>query len=118
MKIEITNEQLLETIKPVTKASVDDYTKAIKSCVYAAATAYAFVFAAGLYLRDFVKAPRKYLQAFGEVAKRQQLEAVAAPVKPIPVKPAPANPAPVKQLRSRKRSSRNASKTTPAVSVV
>lgn len=106
MKIEITNEQLLETIKPVTRASTDDYTRAIKSCVYAAASAYAFVFAAGLYLREVLKAPRKYLQAFGEVAQRQQLEPAPVVIEPLP-KPI--------AKRSRRRSAKNANNTTPAL---
>jgi len=123
MKLELTNEQVLDAIKPITRASTDDYANTIKSIVYTYAAFVAYLYAAGLYLRDFAKAPRQYLKAYGEVAQRQQLVAVpdpvavAAPIKPAPVKPTPETPAPVKQLRSRKRSAKNASRTTPEASV-
>ena len=117
MKLELTNEQVLEAIKPITRASTNDYANTIKAGVYAYAAIVAYLYAAGLYLRDFAKAPRRYLKAYGEMAQRQQLvavpDAVAAPVKPAPVKPTPVTPAPVK--RSRKRSAKNASNTTPAL---
>ena len=119
MKIEVTNEQVLDAIKPITRASTDDYANTIKSIVYTYAAFVAYLYAAGLYIRDFAKTPGRYLKAYGQVAQRQQLEAmpdpvaVAAPIKPAPVKPAPTKPAPVK--RSRKRSAKNASNTSPAL---
>ncbi len=107
MKIEITNEQLLEAIKPITRATTKDYANTIKAGVYAYAAVVAYIYAIGLHLRDIAKAPKIYLTTYSQVAKRQQLEAVAAPAKP-PVKP------PVKTV-SRKRSARNVKRTTPAV---
>ena len=119
MKLELTNEQMLEAIKPVTRASIEDYANTIKSVVYTYAAFVAYLYAAGLYIRDFAKTPRRFLKAYGEVAQRQQLVAVpepvavAAPMKPAPVKPTPVTPTPVK--RSRKRSAKNAANTTPAL---
>ncbi len=118
MKIEITNEQLLETIKPITRASVEDYANTIKAAVYAYAALVAYLYATGLYLRDVAKAPGQYLKAYGEVALRPQLKLVAAPVKPTPVKPVPVKPTPVKRTRSRKRSAVGAKNTTPAATQV
>lgn len=113
MQISITQQDVLETIKPVTKASCEDWGKAIRAVVTVVATLVAFLYTSITYVKYLYQNPLKALAAGNRaLAGREQLTPVAEPL-PTPTKAAPAKTA--RTTRSRKRSAKGASNTTPSV---
>ena len=121
MNITITQEDVLATIKPVTKATTEDWGNAIRSLVTTIATIYAFLYASGQYIKYVYKNPLKaYAQVNSGLASQEQLEpideALPLPLTVVPeveVTPTPTKRAP--RTRSRKRTAKGAANTTPAV---
>ena len=123
MKIEITGEQVLEAIKPVTRADVDTYTQLIKSSVYGIARVLVFMYTLGSYIGFLVNRPRLIFVLLNKLTQTPQqkpvsleraLEIVAERETPASkVKPLPATRS-RRGTRSRKRTAKNASHTTPA----
>jgi len=113
MQITITQQDLLETIKPVTKASCKDWGKAIRAVVTVVATLYAFIYTTITYAQYLYQNPLKALAAGNRaLARREQLTPVAEPI-PTSTKVKPAKRA--RTTRSRKRSAKEASNTSPAL---
>ena len=108
MKIELTQTDVLNAVKPVTTATTDQWADLLKSIVYTVAKALAFAYALGSYGSWLVKNPGRAYKAIDQVVSRPSVE--PAP-EPVAVKP-------VRTRRSRKRSAKNANNTTPAKAVV
>ncbi len=121
MQITISQQDVLDTIKPVTKATTEDWGKAIRSVVTVFATLYAFLYASIQYVKYLYRHPIQALAAGNrELARREQLEPDAKAL-PLPLTVVPdveVTPTPTKRTsrsRSRKRTAKGAANTTPAV---
>ena len=104
MQIEITQESILESVKPFTRATTKDWGNVFKRTAQLLAIAYAFAYAAGTYVGYVFRNPGKALTAYAQTPRPLPVEEVVVE-KPV-VKPRPA--------RSRKRSAKGAARTTPA----
>lgn len=119
MQIEITQESILESVKPFTRATTTDWGNVFKRTAQLLAIAYAFVYAAGTYLGYVFHNPAKALASYMQTNQPLPVEELVVEPEP-PVVKAEANRLPVtktRATRSRKRSAKGAARTTPAVSV-
>ena len=105
MQIEITQESILESVKPFTRATTADWGNVFKRTAQLLAIAYAFAYAAGTYIGYVFRNPGKALAAYAQTPRPLPVEEV------VIEKPAPAKP---RVSRSRKRSAKGAARTTPA----
>ena len=115
MKVELTRQEILDSIKPLTSASTDDYAKTIKSMVYAFAKAVAFVYTLGMHLRGYIRQPRQlYLELAKLVETPAEVPSRGEERSSNNEQQAAAVTKTVKRTRTRKRSAKNANNTTPA----
>ena len=120
MQLTITQQDVLETIKPVTKASCEDWGKAIRAVVTVVATLYAFLYTSITYVKYLYQNPLEALAAGNRaLAGREQLtpvaEALPLPLTIVPEVEVTETTKPKPRTRTRKRSSKGAANTTPAV---
>ena len=121
MKIELTAAQVLDAVKPITRASVDDYAEAIRLVVTTWAKAFAYVYALGTHINELSRHPYRLLPSAEKpvvavvdepVSLPQALEivnereAVQAPSRPKPSRPAPTKPNPPVKRTTRTRKSK------------